>query len=77
VALALGTGLAWVSAKKVAITDMPQMVALYNGMGGGSAAAIGAVELLRFADVAGRDTSHWSAEAIAALAARQPSATVL
>ncbi|HBN54105.1 MAG TPA: NAD(P) transhydrogenase subunit beta [Stenotrophomonas sp.] len=77
VALVLGTGLAWVSAKKVAITDMPQMVALYNGMGGGSAAAIGAVELLRFSDVAGRDTSHWSAEAIAALAARQPSATVL
>ncbi|MGX9719150.1 NAD(P)(+) transhydrogenase (Re/Si-specific) subunit beta [Stenotrophomonas acidaminiphila] len=77
VALVLGTGLAWVSAKKVAITDMPQMVALYNGMGGGSAAAIGAVELLRFADVAGRDTSHWSADAIAALAARQPSATVL
>jgi len=49
VALALGTGLAWVSAKKVAITDMPQMVALYNGMGGGSAAAIGAVELLKLA----------------------------
>ena len=77
VALVLGTALAWVSARKVAITDMPQMVALYNGMGGGAAAAIGAVELLRFADVAGRDTSHWSAEAIAALAARQPSATVL
>jgi len=77
VALVLGTALAWVSARKVAITDMPQMVALYNGMGGGSAAAIGAVELLRFADVADRDTSHWSAEAIAALAARQPSATVL
>ncbi len=77
VALVLGTGLAWVSAKKVAITDMPQMVALYNGMGGGSAAAIGAVELLRFSDLAGRDTSHWSAQAIADLAARQPSATVL
>ena len=46
-ALVLGTGLAWVSGKRVAITDMPQMVALYNGMGGGSAAAIGAVELLR------------------------------
>ncbi len=40
-ALAIGTGVAWWSAKKVAITDMPQMVALYNGMGGGSAAAIG------------------------------------
>jgi NAD(P) transhydrogenase subunit beta len=47
-ALVIGTALAWVSGKKVAITDMPQMVALYNGMGGGSAAAIGAVELLRF-----------------------------
>ncbi|MCF7221888.1 NAD(P)(+) transhydrogenase (Re/Si-specific) subunit beta [Marilutibacter chinensis] len=46
-ALVLGTVLAWVSGKKVAITDMPQMVALYNGMGGGSAAAIGAVELLK------------------------------
>ena len=50
VALALGTVLAWVSGKKVAITDMPQMVALYNGLGGGSAAAIGAVELLRWTD---------------------------
>ena len=47
-ALVIGTSLAWISGKKVAITDMPQMVALYNGMGGGSAAAIGAVELLRF-----------------------------
>ncbi|QDH70737.1 NAD(P)(+) transhydrogenase (Re/Si-specific) subunit beta [Marilutibacter alkalisoli] len=51
-ALVLGTVLAWVSGKRVAITDMPQMVALYNGMGGGSAAAIGAVELLKFASVA-------------------------
>ncbi len=39
--------LAWVSAKRVPMTDMPQMIALYNGMGGGSAAAIAAVELLR------------------------------
>ncbi|KAA2284172.1 NAD(P)(+) transhydrogenase (Re/Si-specific) subunit beta [Arenimonas fontis] len=49
-ALAIGTVLAWVSGKRVAMTDMPQMVALYNGLGGGSAAAIGAVELLRFSD---------------------------
>ncbi len=33
----------------VAMTDMPQMIALYNGMGGGAAAAIAAVELLRMA----------------------------
>ena len=52
-AVALGTTVAWVSANRVAITDMPQMVALYNGMGGGSAAAIGAVELLRFSAAGG------------------------
>ncbi len=53
VALVIGVALAWISGKKVAITDMPQMVALYNGMGGGSAAAIGAVELLRFSAAGG------------------------
>ncbi|HVI60305.1 MAG TPA: NAD(P)(+) transhydrogenase (Re/Si-specific) subunit beta [Luteimonas sp.] len=47
-ATAIGIALTWFWGKKVAITDMPQMVALFNGMGGGSAAAIGAVELLRF-----------------------------
>ena len=47
-ALLLGTAIAWISGKRVAMTDMPQMVALYNGLGGGSAAAIGAVELLAF-----------------------------
>ena len=36
-----------VEGKRVAMTAMPQMVALYNGMGGGAAAAIAAVELLR------------------------------
>ncbi len=46
-ALFIGTALSWWQGKRVAITAMPQMVALYNGMGGGSAAAIAAVELLR------------------------------
>jgi H+-translocating NAD(P) transhydrogenase subunit beta len=46
-ALTIGTGWAWWSGKRVAMTAMPQMVALYNGMGGGAAAAIAAVELLR------------------------------
>ncbi len=48
-AIVIGVGLNWVWGKKVAITDMPQMVALFNGMGGGSAAAIGAMELIGFA----------------------------
>ncbi|WP_116807701.1 NAD(P)(+) transhydrogenase (Re/Si-specific) subunit beta [Steroidobacter cummioxidans] len=47
VALLLGTAWAWWSGKRVAMTAMPQMVALYNGMGGGAAACIAAVELLR------------------------------
>jgi len=47
-AIVIGVGLNWAWGRKVAITDMPQMVALFNGMGGGSAAAIGAVELVRF-----------------------------
>ena len=46
-AIVIGVGLNWIWGRKVAITDMPQMVALFNGMGGGSAAAIGAVELLK------------------------------
>ncbi|NKF21089.1 NAD(P)(+) transhydrogenase (Re/Si-specific) subunit beta [Solimonas marina] len=45
IALVLGFGWAWWSGKKVAMTAMPQMVALYNGMGGGAAAAIAAIEL--------------------------------
>jgi len=44
-ALFVGSLLAWISARKVAMTGMPQMVALYNGMGGGAAATIGAVAL--------------------------------
>ncbi|MFQ5642228.1 MAG: NAD(P)(+) transhydrogenase (Re/Si-specific) subunit beta [Thiogranum sp.] len=45
-AIAIGGGLAWYTGKKVAMTDMPQMIAIYNGMGGGAAAAIAAVELM-------------------------------
>jgi NAD(P) transhydrogenase subunit beta len=44
-ALIIGAGVAWWSGRKVAITAMPQAVALFNGMGGGAAGAIAAVEL--------------------------------
>ena len=46
-ALLLGSVVAWWAAVRVAMTDMPQMVAIYNGMGGGAAATIAAVELLK------------------------------
>jgi NAD(P) transhydrogenase subunit beta len=45
VAIAVGGIAAWVTGWRVAMTDMPQMIALYNGMGGGAAGAIAAVEL--------------------------------
>ncbi len=46
-AIAIGGFGAWLTARRVAMTDMPQMIALYNGMGGGAAAAIAGVELLK------------------------------
>lgn len=55
-AIFIGGVLAWWTGKRVAMTDMPQMIALYNGMGGGSAAAIAAVELLRLQS--GAEMSH-------------------
>ncbi|MEO8748175.1 MAG: NAD(P)(+) transhydrogenase (Re/Si-specific) subunit beta [Rhodanobacter sp.] len=47
-AVVIGVSVAWWTGKRVAMTAMPQMVAIYNGMGGGAAAAIGAVELIGF-----------------------------
>ena len=47
IAIGIGGLVAYVSGKKVAMTDMPQMIALYNGMGGGAAAAIAAVILIK------------------------------
>lgn len=44
--IALGGGLGWVAAMRVAMTNMPQMVAIYNGMGAGAAAAIASIELI-------------------------------
>ena len=45
VALGIGGAGAWFVGRKVAMTAMPQMVAIYNGMGGGAAGSIAAVEL--------------------------------
>jgi NAD(P) transhydrogenase subunit beta len=47
IAIVIGSSVAWVSGRRVAMTDIPQMIALYNGMGGGAAASIAAVELYR------------------------------
>ncbi len=47
IAVAIGTVVAWRWGKSVAMTDMPQMVAIYNGMGGGAAGTIAAIELIK------------------------------
>jgi len=50
-AIIIGGGIAWFGGKRVAMTNMPQMIALYNGMGGGAAGAIAAVAFLGNADI--------------------------
>ena len=52
-ALVLGAVLAAVYGRQVPMTAMPQGVALFNGMGGGAAGAIAAVELVRDGALAG------------------------
>ena len=47
-ALIIGTGVGFYSAKKVQMTAMPEMVSLFNGMGGACAAIISIVELNHF-----------------------------
>lgn len=47
IAILLSSVVAWYSGKKVPITAMPEMIAMFNGMGGGAAATIAAAELIR------------------------------
>jgi NAD(P) transhydrogenase subunit beta len=67
IGIAIGVVPTWLWGKKVAMTDMPQMVALFNGMGGGSAAAIGAGELLKF--TSGTETPPLATLALAVVGA--------
>jgi NAD(P) transhydrogenase subunit beta len=66
VAIGIGGGYAWWSGKKVAMTDMPQMIAMYNGMGGGAAATIAAVELLKATDEVNRGLADSIPDALGA-----------
>ncbi|MCF8275687.1 MAG: NAD(P)(+) transhydrogenase (Re/Si-specific) subunit beta [Flavobacteriales bacterium] len=47
--IAIGSVLGYVMAKRVQMTDMPQMVSLFNGMGGACAAIIGLIEFPHYA----------------------------
>jgi NAD(P) transhydrogenase subunit beta len=57
VGIAIGTAAGLVGARTVRMTAMPQMVALFNGVGGGAAALIAVAEFHRSAgDMAGEET---------------------
>jgi proton-translocating NAD(P)+ transhydrogenase subunit beta len=63
VGMAVGTVIGVVSARLVKMTAMPQMVALFNGVGGGAAALIAAAEYHRVAP----DPGHLSGDEIGAM----------
>jgi len=48
IAMALGTAIAFPVARRVKMTAMPQMVAIFNGVGGGAAALVSITEFLSF-----------------------------
>src|SRR4051812_2880140 len=47
---AAGTAVGWYFARTVAMTDMPQLVSLFNAVGGGAAALVAAHDFLHLAD---------------------------
>jgi H+-translocating NAD(P) transhydrogenase subunit beta len=49
-ALAVGVTVGWIAARKVKMTAMPQMVSLFNGMGGACAALISLMEFPKYQD---------------------------
>ncbi|HXV96579.1 MAG TPA: NAD(P)(+) transhydrogenase (Re/Si-specific) subunit beta [Gaiellaceae bacterium] len=57
--VAVGTVIGVASARRVKMTAMPQMVALFNGVGGGAAALIAAAEFHRLAPDPGAVRPEW------------------
>jgi NAD(P) transhydrogenase subunit beta len=63
VAILVGVGIGALGAYRVQMTQMPQLVALFNGVGGGAAAIVALVELHAIATVGGASTFHLVATA--------------
>jgi proton-translocating NAD(P)+ transhydrogenase subunit beta len=63
IGMAVGTVIGIASARLVKMTAIPQMVALFNGVGGGAAALISAAEFHRLAPAAG----HLSGDSVGAM----------
>lgn len=46
--MAIGAGIGWVSARRIQMTAMPQMVSMFNGLGGACAVVLALVEVFQF-----------------------------
>ncbi len=50
IGLVVGGAIGWVAAKRIAMTAMPQMVSVFNGLGGACATVLALAELLKYYD---------------------------
>ncbi len=66
-AVAVGTALAVPAARRVQMTQMPQLVALFNGVGGGAAALVALLELAQLAGEGGEARGELAAVAFTVL----------
>jgi NAD(P) transhydrogenase subunit beta len=58
VGVVIGTIMGWVSARRVKMTAMPQMVALFNGLGGGCVALVGLAEYYELLEFGSTDSAE-------------------
>ena len=65
VAIAVGTLVGFVGARRVQMTQMPQLVALFNGVGGGAAALVALLELADTVDATGAEVEKFTLAATA------------
>lgn len=64
VAMVIGIAIGALGAYRVKMTQMPQLVALFNGVGGGAAAIVALVELHEISERGGASTFHLIATAL-------------
>lgn len=68
-AIAIGTVIGWVTAKKVQMTKMPELVSMFNGMGGACAALISLIEFNHLKHLDPAVTTHASIGTMVAIVA--------
>lgn len=67
IAIGVGTVIGILGAYRVKMTQMPQLVALFNGVGGGAAALVALIELFNLSEHGGGTSFHYVATAFTIL----------